>query len=71
MERRGSTIIMTETAFMTTEAWEEMTCRAINKYIAANPQWFMLRSSMVHWGSSARFQQCREFDTNPSLERGR
>jgi hypothetical protein len=44
----GSTIIMTETAYMTTDAWEEMTpsvckgLRNMNQYVAANPQWFML-----------------------------
>jgi hypothetical protein len=44
----GSTIIMTETVFMTTEAWEKLTpsqckgLRTINTYVAANPQWFML-----------------------------
>ena len=44
----GSSVIMTETAFMTTEAWEKMTpvlvsgYRKINKYVAANPQWWCL-----------------------------
>ena len=44
----GSTIIMTPNAFMTIDAWEAMTpsvckgLRNINKFVAANPQWWML-----------------------------
>jgi len=44
----GSTIVMTENAFMTMAAWEELmplVCkglRAINKFVANNPQWYML-----------------------------
>jgi hypothetical protein len=44
----GSTVIMTENAFMTVDAWERMTpniilgLRNINKYVAANPQWWVL-----------------------------
>ena len=44
----GSTIVITPSAFMTIEAWEQMTpfvCKglwAINKYVAANPHWIML-----------------------------
>jgi len=44
----GSTIVMTPTAFMTTESWEEMTpsiikgLRAISAIVKANPQWWML-----------------------------
>jgi len=44
----GSTIIMTETAFMTIAAWEEMTpsvCKglhAINPFVVSNPHWYML-----------------------------
>jgi len=44
----GSTIVMTENAFMTIAAWEELTpsickgLRAINQYVANNPQWYML-----------------------------
>jgi hypothetical protein len=43
-----STIIMTENAFMTVDAWEKMKpyviegLRNINKYVSANPQWWML-----------------------------
>jgi hypothetical protein len=43
-----STFIMTENAFMTVDAWESMTpniilrLRNINKYVAANPQWWVL-----------------------------
>jgi hypothetical protein len=39
---------MTENAFMTVDAWECMTpniilrLRNINKYVAANPQWWVL-----------------------------
>jgi len=46
--KQGSTIIMTENAFMMTKAWEDMApsiccgLRAINEYVAANPQWLML-----------------------------
>jgi hypothetical protein len=46
--KEGSTIVMTESTFMTTEAWEKMTpsmcagLRKINKYVKANPQWYML-----------------------------
>ena len=46
--RKGSTIIMTPNAFMTTEAWEKMTpyvCRGlreINPYVEANPAWYMI-----------------------------
>ena len=45
---RGSTIIMTESAFMTDEAWEAMTPNVIDglcnihPVVAANPQWWML-----------------------------
>ena len=45
---KGSTIIMTENAFMTDDAWEAMTpnvidgLRSINDYVKANPQWWML-----------------------------
>ena len=44
----GSTLVMTPTAFMTTEAWERITpsivrgYRAIDAVVAANPQWWML-----------------------------
>jgi hypothetical protein len=44
----GSTVIMTENAFMTVDALERMTqniilgIRNINKYVAANPQWWVL-----------------------------
>jgi hypothetical protein len=44
----GSTDIMTENAFMTVDAWERMTpniilgLRNINKYVSANPQWWVL-----------------------------
>ena len=44
----GSQIIMTESAFMTTVAWEKMTpmlmrgYRKINKYVEANPDWWCL-----------------------------
>jgi hypothetical protein len=44
----GSTVIMTENAFMTVDAWERMTpniilgLRNINKYVAAHPQWWVL-----------------------------
>jgi hypothetical protein len=44
----GSTVIMTENAFMTFDSWERMTpniilgLRNINKYVAVNPQWWVL-----------------------------
>jgi hypothetical protein len=44
----GSTIIVTDNAFITVDAWEKMTpCiiegfRNINKCVAANPQWWLL-----------------------------
>jgi hypothetical protein len=44
----GSTVIMTENVFMNVAAWELMTpniilgLRNINKYVAANPQWWVL-----------------------------
>jgi hypothetical protein len=44
----GSTVIMTENAFMTVDDQERMTpniipgLRNINKYVAANPQWWVL-----------------------------
>jgi hypothetical protein len=44
----GSTFVMTPTAYMTTEAWEEITpsickgLRAINKIVEGNPDWWML-----------------------------
>jgi hypothetical protein len=44
----GSTVIMTENAFMTVDAWELVTpniilgLRNINNYVAANPQWWVL-----------------------------
>jgi hypothetical protein len=44
----GSTVIMTENAFMTVDAWERMPpniilgLRNINKYVASNPQWWVL-----------------------------
>ena len=44
----GSHVIMTENTFMTIEAWEQMTplliegYRKVNKYVEANPQWYMV-----------------------------
>ena len=44
----GSEVVVTETAFMTIEAWEKITpmlmhgYRKINKYVEANPQWWSL-----------------------------
>jgi hypothetical protein len=44
----GYTVIMIENALMTVDAWERMTpnvilgFRNINKYVAANPQWWVL-----------------------------
>jgi hypothetical protein len=44
----GYTVIMTENAFMTVDAWESMTQNVIirlsnvNKYVADNPQWWVL-----------------------------
>jgi hypothetical protein len=44
----GSTVIVTENAFMTVDDWEHTTpnvilgLRNINKYVAANPQWWVL-----------------------------
>ena len=43
--RKGLMIIMTPNAFMTTEAWEQMTpniyrgFRSVNPYVEANQQW--------------------------------
>ena len=56
----GSEVVMTETAFMTTEAWEKITpmllrgYRKINKYVEANPQWWCLEildGFGAHFGS--------------------
>ena len=56
----GSQIIMTESAFMTTEAWEKMIpmlmrgYRKINKYVEANPEWWCLEildGFGAHFGS--------------------
>jgi hypothetical protein len=44
----GSTVVMTENVFMTVDAWEHMTAniilglRNVNKYVADNPQWWVL-----------------------------
>ena len=51
----GSTIITTETVYMKTETWEEIKTPVIkglwnmNKYVKANPQWFMLEIFDGFW----------------------
>ncbi len=43
----GSTVVMTENAYMTEDAWEEMTPSLVERYrslpvICGNPQWWMI-----------------------------
>ena len=56
----GSEVVMTETVFMTLEAWDKIThmpmrgYRKINKYVEANPQWWYLEildGFGAHFGS--------------------